>query len=98
MKATETPAQTTLELFPYAALQLSEADPFRSLDAVRSTDWLSWLREGSYIAAAAGLIGYLVPYGNPRRTCHTAYSIESMPGQDVTWADWAAEELNRRFG
>lgn len=84
-------------LSPYSALEQNETDPFRSLDAVKSTDWLSRLREGSYIAAVAGLIGYLVPYGAPGRTTHTAYSVEQMPGSHLTWTDWAAEELNRRY-
>ncbi|SNS57715.1 hypothetical protein [Rhodococcoides kyotonense] len=84
-------------LSPFAALQLNETDPFRSLDAVKSTDWLSWLRESSYLAAGAGLTAYLVPYGNPGRTPHTGYAMERMPGQNITWTDWAAQELNRRF-
>ncbi|OZC80220.1 hypothetical protein CH274_13375 [Rhodococcus sp. 06-418-5] len=83
---------------PYAALELNESDPFKRLDGLRSTDWLARLRGGSYTAAAAGLLGYLVPYGNPPRTQHTAYAVEHVPGTNVTWTDWAAAELNRGWG
>lgn len=83
---------------PYAALELNQSDPFKSIDALRSTDWLARLRGGSYTAAAAGLLGYLVPYGNPGRTTHTAYGVENVPGTNVTWTDWAAAELNKGWG
>ncbi|MBY4381847.1 hypothetical protein HQO24_10355 [Rhodococcus fascians] len=85
-------------LSPYAALELNESDPFKSIDALRSTDWLARLRGGSYTAAAAGLLGYLVPYGNPGRTQHTCYGVENVPGTNVTWTDWAAAELNKGWG
>ncbi|OZC62749.1 hypothetical protein CH276_14105 [Rhodococcus sp. 06-470-2] len=85
-------------LSPYAALELNESDPFKSIDALRSTDWLARLRGGSYTAAAAGLLGYLVPYGNPGRTQHTCYGVENVPGTNVTWTDWAAAEINRGWG
>ncbi|OZE77188.1 hypothetical protein CH305_18295 [Rhodococcus sp. 15-649-2-2] len=83
---------------PYAALELNESDPLKRLDGLRSTDWLARLRSGSYTAAAAGLLGYLVPYGNPPRTTHTAYGVEFVPGTNVTWTDWAAAELNKGWG
>lgn len=87
----------TRGLSPYAALQLNESDPFRSLDALKSADWLARIREGSYLAASVGLMGYLLPHGYPPRTFHNGYAVEIMPGQSVTWTDWAAAELNRRF-
>ncbi|NIL77634.1 hypothetical protein [Rhodococcus sp. B10] len=86
-------------LSPFAALEGKAADPFKSVDALRKADWLARIRPGRYTEALIGLAGYAFPNParTPRTTEHTLYATERFPGSTLTWTDWAAAEIDRRF-
>lgn len=84
-------------LSPFSALEQRNSDPFADLRQIRSEDWLARLTPERYARAAIGLGGYLIPDPRTGVTQHTLYSSQPMPGSHLTWTDWAAAEINRRF-
>lgn len=65
---------------------------------LQQQDRLSFVNPARYPRAIQQLAGYLGSWGNPPRSQHTLYSLETMPGTPGTWTDWAANEINRRWG
>lgn len=84
-------------LSPYSALQQRNSDPFKDLRKIQSDDVLARLRPGRYLEAAIGLGGYLFPDPRTGVTQHTLYASQPMPGSHLTWTDWAADQINRRY-
>lgn len=84
-------------LSPFAALEARQSDPFADIRRIQQADWLARFRPGRYLKAAIGLGEYLIPNPTTRTTSHTLYATALMPGQQVTWTDWAAREINRRY-
>lgn len=85
-------------LSPYAALEARKSDPITDLRKIQAEDLLARFVPGRYTRAALGLAGYLVADPRTGLTQHNLYASQPMPGQHLTWTDWAAHELNRRYG
>ncbi|MFC8182438.1 hypothetical protein ACFULT_26500 [Rhodococcus sp. NPDC057297] len=84
-------------LSPFSALEQRKSDPFADLRKIQSEDWWARLTPGRYVEAAIGLGGYLLPNPRTGTTEHTLYSTAPIPGSHLTWTDWAAAEINRRW-
>jgi hypothetical protein len=78
--------------------RLGDIDAQLAIRNLQRDDWLSFINPARYPRAVEQLAGYLGSWGTPPRSQHTLYWCETMPGTNRTWTDWAADEINGRWG